>query len=412
MRSKSAKTAPSAQAKTPPPVARLPELDFLRGLVMVLMVLDHAWYFFSSASTYPLAESELPTVSVPMFFTSWFPIFCAPVFVVLAGLGTYFQLEKGGSRSAVQQFLITRGLWLIVLDVTVVHWLQHFSWGVMITLVLWGIGWAMLGLAALLWLPPRWVGIVGVGLLVSQNMLDSRDMGILASSDSWFRSGWIFLRRPGWLQGTPQQFLLTTSLLPYLGFISVGFAAGKIYQLKTETRRLWLLWIGLSCLLSFAVLRLSGFYGDPHPWQPSQNFQLRCLSFLNVSNLPPSLQFALLSLGGMSLVLVALESNSRLLEKAWLTTLGRVPMFFYLLQWLLLHLLAIGLAASLGKPLGWLFAGHDTRIYRPFGWTPESGFSLPVVYAMWLLTVALAYPLCAWFAAVKRTYRWWWLRYL
>jgi len=422
---------------------RIPAIDRLRGLVMALMVLDHAWYFFSSDSYLP-ANPNLPFPQEPSlgylaaFFSSWLPRFCAPVFILLAGMSAYLQLERR-SPAQVARFLLTRGIWLLLLEFTVQHWLSffNFSYAVVVPLIFWVLGWCMITLAALAWLPSRWVGLLGAAVLLLHNLLGGRYE--LQQLSGLARTLVIILYDWGHVQIGSADIIFGEPLLPWLGLMAFGFGLGEIWQLPVERRRRVWCWLGAALGLAFVALRLTTLapeplpqldehhawsqttlpehhgYGDPRSWHTFPDAPANgVVSFLNCTVAPASLLFMLEMLCPACLLLAWFDRNSQSASPARqpLTTLGSVPLFFFLLQWLVLHLLAIVAGSLVGHDTGWLFQPFDPVVSRSVGWTPACGFSLPVVWAMWLTILALCYPACVWYAGIKRRHKAWWLSYL
>jgi uncharacterized membrane protein len=364
---------------------------------MVVMVLDHVRDFFMDLRVDP---TDLSRSEPALFFTRWVTHFCAPVFVFLAGAGAFLACSGGKSRGGLARYLIARGLWLIVLEETWVRFSVFFSDPkVVIATVLWAIGWSLVALAGLIFLGPRVCGGVGVAMIALHNTLD----GAYAGEPSLL---WHVLHQPGRLP-LPGGFMffIVYPLIPWIGVMAAGYAFGELLLLPPTGRRRALLALGFSLTLSFVVLRGINRYGDPTPWAARESPVFAAMSFLNCQKYPPSLLYLLMTLGPAILILVALERGA-----GWLTgpllTFGRVPLFYYLAQWPLVHALAVIVAALRGFPTAWLFR------CPPFQSPPGYGVGLSIVYLMWLVAVAMLYPPCRWFAALKRRHGSPWLRYL
>jgi uncharacterized membrane protein len=401
---------------------RVDAVDMLRGLVMVLMMLDHT-RDFTHAAGFQHDPSNLEFTTVPIFFTRWITHLCAPTFVFLAGTGAYLQQLRGKSRSELSKFLVTRGLWLIVLEFTIIHLGIGFGWEpttfIGMAQVIWVIGVSMVVLAALIWLPLWVVAAFGFVMIVGHNALDGfratpwGGPGSPAPSvGAWI---WTVLHQPGMLplasDGTPMVFNLYP-LIPWVGVMAVGYAFGALYRLPAEERSKRMAWIGGTLVGAFLLLRLWNVYGDPSPWAPQKSAVLTVLSFLKVEKYPPSLLFLCIMLG-LSLLLLSfferrlLRSEATALERM-LIMFGRVPLFFYLLQWPITH--GIGLIALMVTGQDYTRLLHHPILAPP---TPAgTGFSLFAVYVFWFLGIALAYFPCRWFAQVKARRRDWWLSYL
>ena len=383
---------------------RLDAVDLLRGLVMVIMALDHARDFFHSGAL-TLNPTDLSQTTPALFFTRWITHFCAPVFVFLAGTGAFLSLARGRTKKDLSWFLLTRGLWLVVLEWTLVRFAVTFDLnyrGGGFVQVIWATGWSMVVLAALVHLPLRAVAAFGVAMILGHNLLDrfhAADFG------AW-RWLWMILHEQGPV-GAPPGFVLFViyPLVPWLGVMAAGYAFGALLRLEEGRRRKILLRLGVALALAFVVLRATNLYGDPRPWAPQPRGALYTfLSFLNCEKYPPSLLFLLMTLGPAIALLPALERLSGAAAR-FFTVYGRVPLFYYLLHFYLLHVLAIAFAiARYGRSVSTVFAGG----VLPVGY----GYSLRVVYPVWLAAVLLLYFPCRYWARLKQRNRSAWLSYL
>ena len=390
---------------------RLNSVDAVRGIVMVIMALDHVRDFFHN---YPKTLNPLDpaSTSTALFFTRWITHFCAPTFVFLAGTGAFLSTRRGRTKRELSLFLLTRGLWLILLELTLVRfgWFFNFDYHFVFVQVIWAIGWGMIVLAGLVFLPTRVIGAFGLLMIFLHNTLDvyrANDFG------EW-RGLWVVLHetnmtmpREGFL------FLVAYPLVPWIGVMAAGYAFGEILTLERERRRKILFNVGLTAVALFVLLRWLNVYGDPLRWAVQERGAwYTFLSFLNTQKYPPSLLFLLMTLGP-SIIPLALFDRER--EPGALlrpfVTFGRVPLFYYLLHVPLMHTVAIVFA--------YLKYGHFEWLY--LNWTPRGlpqnepegyGYNLWVVYAVWLGVVAALYPLCRWFAGVKSRRRDAWLSYL
>ena len=401
---------------------RIDSVDLLRGIVMVIMMLDHTRdYIHSGALLFdPL---DLTKTTWALFLTRWITHFCAPVFVFLAGTGAYLQFARGKSKRELSHFLITRGLWLIVLEVTVVRAAAFFNLDprfLFFFQVIFVIGFSMIVLAGLIHLPLKIVAGFGLIMIALHNIFDrypvSAWQGPQSPMPSWGAKLWMLLHQPGLFPigprfPSPLVFVLYP-LIPWIGVMAVGYAFGALYSKDVKFRRRWLLIIGGVATWLFIFIRAVDKYGEPQTWSRQKNLLFTILSFINTSKYPPSLDYLLMTLGPAILALALFESSGDILGSAlrsFFVTFGRVPLFYYVLQWVTSHLIAVGLHAAFGKPLGWLFQ-------TPVGWFTNpptgNGFNLIVVYLSWIAGVLLLYPLCKWFAGVKARRRDWWLSYL
>jgi uncharacterized membrane protein len=417
---------PELEPHKPAGARRIDSIDLLRGIVMVIMMLDHTRDFVHNAAL-QFEPTDLSRTNVWLFFTRWITHFCAPIFVFLAGTGAYLQLARGKSKGELSRFLFTRGLWLIFLEFTVVRFGVFFTFDPKLlgfVQVIWVIGVSMIILAALIHLPLKVVAAFGISMIALHNLLDRFPV------HGWHGPGtpvpgvgvklWFVLHQQGGFPiasffPSPVLFVVYP-LIPWIGVMAAGYAFGSLYQLDAQRRsRLLLIIGGIACAL-FITIRLTNFYGDPSRWTAQKNAVFTVLSILNTSKYPPSLLYLLMTLGPAIIALSLFESKElavgMLTVKAgWLrnalVTFGRVPLFFYFLQWYTSHLIAVLLHLIFGKPVKWLFQ-------TPFDWAPDPniGFNLAVVYASWLAGVLLLYPLCKWFAGVKARRKDWWLSYL
>ena len=385
-----------------PPRIRLDSIDLLRGLVMVIMALDHVRDYFTDVRFDPL---DLSHTTAALAFTRLITHFCAPVFVFLAGTGAYLSLSRGKSRSALSRFLFTRGLWLIVLELTVVRlgWEFNFNYSLAFVQVIWAIGCSMIALSALVYLPSRVVGAFGVAMVVAHNLADGLNpgqLGVFGWPWQVLHAGGVILYAPGYI------FVVAYPLIPWIGVMAAGFAFGEVFTVPAEKRRRLLYAIGGGMIFLFIALRAFNLYGDPTPWSGQQTTVLSVVSFLNCQKYPPSLLYLLMTLGPPIALLPVLEKWKGKAAGFFLVY-GRVPMFYYILHLFLFHALALGTAAVMGFDTSFLFSDPFLRPW-PAAW----GFGLAGVYAFWALTVLLLYPVCRWFAGVKRRRREAWLSYL
>ena len=301
-------------------------------------------------------------------------------------------------------FLFTRGVWLIFLELVVVRglgWQFNFDYRVVPLIVLWALGWAMIALSALVYLPPSVVAIFGIVMIATHNLLDN------VPWNNWF---WSILHEPNVLLATPRLTIFEAyPLIPWVGVTAAGYALGQIYKWPADRRRAFLLRLGLGLTVGFFILRAVNLYGDPVPWSTQRSPAFTVLSFLNTTKYPPSLLYLLMTLGPATLFLWAVDAGfSRWLRPALI--FGKVPMFYYLLHIPLIHLLAIAVCYARYGQVHWMFESPDLRSFPvtpPPGW----GYSLPVVYLIWGIVVLTLYPVCHWFAGVRQRHSDTWLSY-
>ncbi|HYJ78171.1 MAG TPA: heparan-alpha-glucosaminide N-acetyltransferase domain-containing protein, partial [Longimicrobiaceae bacterium] len=313
-------------------------------------------------------------------------------------------------KRELSRFLVTRGVWLIVLEFTVVRFAVglNLDYGAFpgFMQVIFALGVSMIVLAALIHLPLRAVTGIGLAIVVLHNLLDG--VRVETPASGVLESMWMVLHQPGIvLLGAPVFVLYP--VLPWIGVMALGYALGSVYQWPPERRRRFLLRAGLAAIAAFVAIRAANVYGDPARWSGQDGAVFTLLSFLNTSKYPPSLLFLLMTLGPALLALAWFERTGRGVLGRALVTFGRVPLFFYVLQWLAAHALAIAAGLLAGQTVAYQFLDPMTRFANP---PPDVGFGLEVTYLLWLLGVLLLYPLCRWFAGVKRRRSEWWLSYL
>ena len=366
--------------------ARIGSVDTLRGLVMVIMALDHTRNFFSTTGFNPREVTD-PL----LFLTRWVTHFCAPTFILLAGLSA-FLYGRGKSLGELSRFLLVRGLWLILIDLTLIK----FGWRFELDLyrlsagVIFVIGASMVALSALIWLP-RWV-IASLALLMiaGHNLLDN-----VRAEDLGEASGaWHVLHEPGLVPlGDSVTLYILYPLVPWIGVMASGYLLGPVIQLEQGKRQRILLAVGAAITVGFLVLRVTNVYGDPTPWTPQDTSLSTILSFFNCEKYPPSLLYLMMTLG-TALILLALFEHVRGALASFLATFGRVPFFYYVVHIYLIHALAVVTAFTITGALAT---------------TPEINFSLTGVYIVWLMVVVLLYPICRWFSKLKeKNSGWWW----
>jgi uncharacterized membrane protein len=326
------------------------------------------------------------------------------VFFLLAGTAAYLTLERKG-RAGLSKYLVTRGLWLVFLEPIVVRCLVYqfnFDFHVTALLILWALGWSMVALAGLLWLPMWAIVAFGAVLIAGHNLLD----GIQSTNPFWI----VLHGRGIVLTVTDHVVLVLYPLIPWLGVTALGYALGQIYAWDRDRRRAWLLRAGMAIVAAFVVVRGINVYGDPSRWQPQASVVFTLLSFLNTTKYPASLLFLLMTLGPALLFLRAVDGHTpRVLRPA--VTFGRVPLFYYVWHFALIHAIAAVVCLVQYGSMRYMFESPDLAHF-PFSAPPGYGFTLPVVYVWWVLVVAAMYLPCRWFAGVKKRRREWWLSYL
>jgi uncharacterized membrane protein len=379
---------------------RLPAIDRLRGLVILLMALDHVRDFFNLEAM-QFDPLDLSRTYPALFLTRFITHICAPTFVLLAGVSAYLHGKMLSERRALAFFLLTRGAWLILLDALVISPVWGVEFGPVYLGTLWAIGVSMIALAALVWLPPQAVLAAGGLIVVSHNLLD----GLHPQAFGAWAPLWRMLHEPGALPfGLRGEVYYP--VLPWIGIMALGYGMGEAFLGPAGLRRRQLNLLGLAAIAFFLLLRGTNFYGDPHPWSVQASGVTTALSVLKVTKYPPSLLYALVTLGPALLLLSAMDRLAGKLGEV-LATFGRVPLFIYVL-----HLYAAG-AAAIALWLAEGFNMQQLQGLREQAAPPEGlGLGLFGTYGAWILLMAALYPLCRWFAGVKRRRRDWWLSYL
>ena len=389
---------------------RLSNIDMLRGLVIVIMAIDHVRDFFMLAGVQdPMAQPDIPT---SVYLTRWVTHFCAPVFVFLAGTSAGLMAARK-SRHELAAFLCKRGVWLIFVEVFIISTAWTFSpfdgvpelggSTLVILQVIWAIGASMIVLAGCQYLGTRICLIIGVAIVFGHNCLDGIwPAGQLLGGTDPF---WYSLH--SWSSTVIGPVFVATAypLLPWIGVMLLGYATAFIFEKPATERDLVLLKAGIAMIVAFAVIRATGLYGDPNPWQLQEAGALATsFDFMNLSKYPPSLLFLLATLGPMAIVCAYADKMNGWLKDA-LVMFGRVPFVFYVAHWYLIRLLSFALAK---------YQGYETQEMMVFFFFFPQGYgvSLGWVYVIWLLVLAILYPFCKWMAEVKSRRKDWWLSYL
>lgn len=421
---------------------RIYSVDLLRGIVMMIMLLDHTrdYVHHNALLSDP---TDMSTTSVALFFTRWITHYCAPIFVFLSGVSIYLQKMYGKTNKQLSWFLFTRGLWLIVLEFTVIRFLVTFNldYGSIFGMpqVIWVIGVSMIVMAALIYLPIWLVGTFGVAMIVLHNLLDRFNLPfdvVFAPSKELWQSLWLILHQQGLVPIGGSAAFFVYPLIPWIGVMAAGYALGVVYSWDPERRKKFLLWLGILATLLFVAVRATNIYGDPSPWTNKTEFveaqkaqaasaqappgrtveepqlsdgAFSILSFLNTTKYPPSLLFLLMTIGPGLIVLALADgiSGQRVWQKIPIV-FGRVPMFYYILQWIWAHGFAVLLSVIAGKDISYYFNALSPDMKLP----EDNGFSLPIVYLVWIAGLVVIYPLCYWYGNLKQRNKHWLLSYL
>ena len=390
---------------------RIESIDILRGIVMVIMALDHVRdYFHIGANTdNPL---NLATTTPLLFFTRWITHFCAPIFVFLSGTSIYLQsLRK--TKKALSAFLIKRGLWLVFAEVIIVSFAWSFNphYDFIFLQVIWAIGSSMVILGLLIQLPFNFIFLLGIIIVFGHNLLDIPEAAPGFKAGFW----WDLLHHGSFVVYPYMQHhaaFLVYAFLPWTGLMMLGYCTGIFFTEKFSAiqRRKNLLLIGSGLILFFIVVRFINVYGDPVPWRTQKNSLYTLLSFVNVNKYPPSLLYMSVTIGLAFLFLSFIEKIQNGFTKI-MVIYGRVPFFYYILHIYLVHLLAV---------IAFFIRGHsaaeitNTGTRFPFYFVvPGEGYSLAVVYIIWLAVVIALFPLCKWYNHYKTLHKEkWWLSYV
>ncbi len=403
--------AAEARSAQSAPGQRIQSVDALRGAIMILMAIDHVRDFIAR-SAMQFSPTDLTRTTAPIFFTRWITHFCAPVFMLTAGLGAFFWMSRGHrSKGELSRFLVSRGVWLIFLELTVLRWIMFSQVSVrrniVLLLILWAIGLSMIALAVLIYLPPRLLATVSISIIILHNLLD----GIAAKR--FGRAAWLWdvLHQQNLFSFLGINFFTAYPVLPWIGVMAGGFCLGTVFSWETAERQRFLVRLGIALTAAFIVLRAINVYGDPARWSHQSSGLFTALSFLNTTKYPPSLDFLLMTLGP-ALVAMGWLERWRFSSTNPLIVFGRVPFFYYAGHLMLAHCIAIGINfARYGRTPFLLIAppsmGGTSKLFPP-----DYGFPLWTAYLVWVAVVLLLYPLCLWFARLKQRRRDPWLSYL
>jgi uncharacterized membrane protein len=387
---------------------RILSIDLLRGLVMIIMALDHVRDYFH-AEAYLFNPLDLEKTNGLLFFTRWITNYCAPVFVFLAGTSAFISGKKK-TKKELSAFLLKRGIWLILLELTIVNfgWNFDISFTSIYFVTIWALGVSMIALSALVYLPLKWILVIGGVIVGGHNLLDNVEV----TGNSIGAFFWALVHRQQLFLWAGKNFLVGYPALSWIGLMALGYCFGYLYtpEFGAEKRKKWLLLIGSGAVLLFVLLRLFNVYGDPSPWAKQPDSFFSFLSFLKTTKYPSSLLYQLMTIGPSILFLAFTERSNNFISK-FVSIYGRVPMFFYIIHIYLIHLAAL-FAAEYFSPFGW-----QLWILKEPLWITETlkgyGFGLDVVYWVWLAVVLVLFPLCKWYDRYKTAHKEkWWLSYL
>ena len=387
---------------------RIQSVDILRGAIMLIMAIDHTRDFFHQPAM--IADPLNPaTTTLPIYFTRWITHFCAPTFVFLSGVSAYLSSLKK-TRPEASLFLIKRGLWLVLVEVTLITFgiTANPFFNFIVLQVIWAIGWSMVVLGILCRISPKLVLITGLLLFFGHNILDLVSLPKEGAAKTTMD---ILFRASGTIIPIDKTHVLGDfyAILPWTGVMLLGYSIGPWFNssFASEKRKKRLLQLGTVLILLFIILRTTDAYGNPFPRAKGDSFRFNFLAFLNTSKYPPSLLYLCMTLGPSCIALALLE-NAKGKFKDIISVYGRVPFFYYICHFYLLHLLLI---------IIFFATGHSTSEiaspFVPFNFRPATfGWGLPVVYMIWLFVIVLLYFPCRWFSQYKKNHNKWWLSYV
>lgn len=380
---------------------RLSSIDFLRGLVMVIMALDHVRDYFWDVRFDPL---DLEQTNGALFMTRWITHFCAPIFVLLAGLSAGMMAGRR-TTAELSRFLLTRGIWLIFIEFTVITygWTFQPITNFFILQVIWAIGISLVVMSALVWTPKWFIASFALIVVFGHNLLD---FGLFPAAVPLNAAGpfWHALHNMVFTLDLGFPTIVAYPIIPWIGVMPLGYLLADLYKMETAKRQQLLVRIGLSAIILFVFLRVINIYGEPNLMVAQKDMLWNFFAFINVTKYPPSLLYLLITLGpGLIVLSYAEKWRGRFVN--WMVVFGQVPFFYYVIHIYVIHLAA--LAAAEYQGVGWRMVIGD-----PFTFSPRYGFSLPVVWVVWIILVVALYPVCKWFADIKKRKKHWWLSYL
>jgi uncharacterized membrane protein len=387
---------------------RITSIDFLRGTVMIIMALDHVRDYFH-ADAFLFDPTDLQQTNVAIFFTRWITHYCAPVFMFLAGTSA-FLIGQRKTKKELSAFLFKRGLWLILLELVVMNfgWNFNITFPTILLITLWALGVSMIALSVFVHLPFKAILVIGIIIVAGHNLLDT----IHVPGNTFPAFLWGVLHEQEFFTWGREMVLTGYPVLPWIGVMALGYCLGALYTpaCDAQKRKKTLLLIGWSAIGLFILLRFSNMYGDLHPWAAQKNPFFTFLSFLNNTKYPPSLLFILMTLGPSVLFLAFTEKAKGPIVNI-VSVYGRVPLFYYVIHVYTVHLLTL-LASQFFTVYGW----RKWILDQPLWFDKELkgyGFSLTVVYLVWIGIVVGLYPLCKWYDRYKQSHKEkWWLSYL
>ena len=387
---------------------RVSSIDILRGIVMVIMAIDHTRDFFHEGA-FTADPLDPATTNPALFFTRWITHYCAPVFVFLAGTSAYLSgLKK--TKKELSSFLFKRGLWLVLVEVLIVTLGITFNplYNAIFLQVIWAIGISMILLSLLIWLPFKAILTIGLIILLGHNLLDYPEAARNGNVGFW----WDLLHKGSFAIypiDSDHALIIVYPFLPWVGIMTLGYCFGALYRREVDpgARRKWLFILGTSAIIFFVVLRMINSYGNPFQWNPQPDGWKTVFAFLNVQKYPPSLMFSTMTLGPALIALALLEKVQNRVTR-FFAIFGRVPFFYYIVHFYLIHLLCVIAFFATGHTTDQIVTPQFPFLFRP----PTFGFNLAIVYAVWMFVIAILYPLVKRYDVYKQRNKKWWLSYL
>jgi uncharacterized membrane protein len=385
---------------------RIESIDLLRGIVIVVMAIDHVRGYFHGDSL-KFSPTDLSQTNAAIFFTRWITHFCAPAFVFLAGTAA-FMMSQRKTKAELSRFLLTRGLWLMFLEVTLINygWFFNPTFSFIPLQVIWALGLCMVVLSVCINLPLKFIVVLGIAILFGHNLLD----GIQPEGEGIGAIIWSELHVPKIFDLGFVKIRTNYPVLPWIGIMLLGYSTGHLYSANVDAtqRRKRLLILGCSAIILFILLRALNIYGDRAPRVAQDTAMFSLMSFLNTTKYPPSLLYSLMTLGPALVFLALME---RPLGK-WaqpLLHIGRVPMFFYILHIFLIHIFCLLAMVFTGRDWHDAIITNGFKDFHPVGY----GFSLAFTYLVWIVVILILYPFCKWYDGYKSSHKQiWWLSYL
>ena len=386
---------------------RIESIDFLRGLVMIIMALDHVrdYFFFGSFTSNP---SDLATTTPLLFYTRIITHYCAPVFILLTGTSAYLYGAKKNKRD-LSKFLFTRGIWLIFLELVVNNFVWYFdpSYSLIVLQVIWAIGFGMLFLSGIIYLSNKIICMIGLAIICLHNLFDV----FVFEGQSLDAIVWYFLHQQAIIEISDQTSLIFGyPIIPWIGLMAIGYILGSLYtNYQAKERKALLMKYGLYSIGAFLILRLTNFYGEPNPFIIQDSITYSFMSFFNTTKYPPSLLYILMTIGPSLLLLSVIEKYKNKVTD-FFVVFGRVPLFYYFIHILIIHILAIILLVVTNKDYSIMF--NMTPFLQNQEQFIEYGYPLWVVYVVWFNVILILYPLCYKYMKYKSNSKKWWLSYL